>query len=185
MTDLAETIEICDTGGAEMIAHQQACAAEGKPVQISHEIAVTTSLDQIEAMMLAAPQIDCPVQHHFGSGIYMREAFLPAGTYIMGHAHKHESMNIMLKGKMAVIVDGDAKVVEGPYIFTAQPGRKLAYIIEDTIFLNAYATNETDVDALEEMVVEKSDAWKYAQQEAQNMQAINDAVRKSLGGAFS
>lgn len=48
MTDLAETIEICDTGGAEMIAHQQACAAEGKPVQISHEIAVTTSLDQIE-----------------------------------------------------------------------------------------------------------------------------------------
>ena len=115
----------------------------------------------------------------------MREAFLPAGTYIMGHAHKHESMNIMLKGKMAVIVDGDAKVVEGPYIFTAQPGRKLAYIIEDTIFLNAYATNETDVDALEEMVVEKSDAWKYAQQEAQNMQAINDAVRKSLGGAFS
>ena len=58
MTDLAETIEICDTGGAEMIAHQQACAAEGKPVQISHEIAVRTSLDQIETMMLVAPQID-------------------------------------------------------------------------------------------------------------------------------
>lgn len=185
MTDLAETIEICDNGGAEMIAHQQACSAEGKPVQINHEIAVTTSLDQIEAMMLAAPQIDCPVQHHFGPGLYMREAFLPAGTYIMGHAHKHESMNIMLKGKMAVIVDGEAKVIEGPYIFTAGPGRKLAYIIEDTVFLNAYATNETDVDALEEMVVEKSDAWKDAQQKAQNMQAINAAVRKSLGGTFS
>lgn len=185
MTNLAAQRKFCDTGSAETIARQQACSAEGEPVQINHEIAVTTSLDQIEAMMLAAPQIDCPVQHHFGPGIYMREAFLPAGTYVMGHAHKDEHMNIMLKGKMAVIVNGEAKVIEGPYIFTGQPGRKLAYIIEDTIFLNAYATNETDVDALEEMVVEKSDAWKNAQQEAQNMQAINDAVRKALGGAFS
>lgn len=185
MSNLAETIEICHTGRAEMVARQQARSAEGEQVQINHEIAVATSLDQIEAMMLAAPQIDCPVQHHFGPGLYMREAFLPAGTYIMGHAHKHESMNIMLKGKMAVIVDGEAKVIEGPCIFTAQPGRKLAYIIEDTVFLNAYATNETDVDALEEMVVEKSDAWKDAQQEAQNMQAINAAVRKSIGGTFS
>lgn len=185
MSSLAETSKICDTDGAEMIAHQQVCSAEGKPVQINHEIAVTTSLDQIEAMMLAAPQIDCPVQHHFGPGLYMREAFLPAGTYIMGHAHKHESMNIMLKGKMAVIVDGVAKLIDGPHIFTTQPGRKVAYIIQDTVFLNVYATNETDVDALEEMAVEKSDAWKDAQQKAQNMRAIDAAVRKSLGGKYS
>lgn len=185
MSNLAKAIEICDTGGAEMIAHQQACSAEGKPVQINHEIAVRTSLDQIEAMMLAAPQIDCPVQHHFGPGIYMREAFLPAGTYIMGHAHKDEHMNIMLKGKMAVIVNGETKVIEGPYIFTGQPGRKFAYIIEDTVFLNAYATDETDVEKLEEMYVDKSDAWNDAAQQAMNLQAIDAAVHKYLGGSFS
>ena len=114
MTNLAETIEICDTGGAETIAPQQVCSAKGEPVQVNQEISVASSLDQIEAMMLAAPQIDCPVQHHFGPGIYMREAFLPSGTYVMGHAHKDEHMNIMLKGKMAVIVNGEAKVIEGP-----------------------------------------------------------------------
>lgn len=185
MTGLVAKGGFCDTVGAETSARQQACSAKGEPVQVNHEIAVSTSLDQIEAMMLDAPQVDCPVVHHFGPGIYMREAFLPAGTYVMGHAHRQEQMNIMLKGKMAVIVNGEAKVIEGPYIFTGQPGRKFAYIIEDTVFLNAYATEETDVDKLEEMFVDKSDAWRSAQDEAMSMQAIEAAVQKYLWGAFA
>lgn len=185
MSDLAAQSKICDNRRAETTARQQACSAEGEPVQVNQEIAVATSLDQIEAIMLDAPQIDCPVTHHFGPGIYMREAFLPAGTYVMGHAHKDEHMNIMLKGKMAVIVNGEAKVIEGPYIFTGQPGRKFAYIIEDTVFVNAYATDETDIEKLEEMYVDKSDAWRDAEQQALNMQAIDAAVHKYLGGSFS
>lgn len=86
---------------------------------------------------------------------------------------------------MAVIVNGEAKVIEGPYIFTGKPGRKFAYIIEDTVFVNAYATDETDVDKLEEMFVDKSDAWRVAQEEAVNLQAIEAAVHKYLGGSFS
>jgi len=179
MTDLS------DTAHAETAGHQQPSHSEGDLVLVNHEMAVATSLDDIEAMMLAAPQIDCPVAHHFGHGIYMREVFMPAGTYIMGHAHRHEHMNIMLKGKMAVLVNGEAKVIEGPYIFTGQPGRKFAYIIEDTVFVNAYATDETNVDKLEEMFVDKSDAWKSAQDAALNMQAIDAAVHKYLGGSFS
>jgi quercetin dioxygenase-like cupin family protein len=185
MTDLAAQRKFCNTEDAETMARQQACSAEGEPVQVNEEIAVATSLDQIEAAMLAAPQIDCPVSHHFGPGIYMREAFLPAGTYVMGHAHKDEHMNIMLKGKMAVIVNGEAKVIEGPYIFTGQPGRKFAYIIEDTVFVNAYATEETDIEKLEEMYVDKSDAWRDANQKALNLQAIEAAVHKYIRRSFS
>lgn len=185
MTGLAENPDFCYGEDAEMIARQQVCSAEGEPVQANQEIAVANTLDQIESAMLSMPQVDCPVTHHFGPGIYMREAFLPAGTYVMGHAHKDEHMNIMIKGKMAVIVNGEAKVIEGPYIFTGQPGRKFAYIIEDTVFVNAYATEETDVEKLEEMFVDKSDAWHDAAQHSLNMQAIDAAVHKYLGGSFS
>ena len=178
-----------DNTGAETMARQQANSAKGEPVQVevhnSKEISTSSTLDQIEAAMLSQPQVDCPVQHHFGPGIYMREAFLLAGTYVMGHSHKDEHMNIMLKGKMAVIVNGEAKVIEGPYIFTGQPGRKFAYIIEDTVFVNAYATAETDIEKLEEMYVDKSDAWHDTQQQALNMQAIDAAVHKYLGGSLS
>lgn len=185
MTDVDFRAKNVDNCGAETIARQQACSAKGEPVQINHQNTVTSSFDQIEALMLSAPQVECPVTHHFGHGIYMREAFLPAGIYVMGHAHKNEHMNIMLKGKMAVIVNGEAKVIEGPYIFTGQPGRKFAYIIEDTVFVNAYATEETDIEKLEEMYVDKSDAWSDAEQQALSMQAIDAAVHKYLGGSFS
>jgi quercetin dioxygenase-like cupin family protein len=181
MTNLAEKQKACDTVGAETSAIQQARSAKDSPLQVDHSV----SLDAIEAQMLRAPQIDCPVQHHFGPGLYMREAFLPAGTYVMGHAHKHEHINIMLKGKMAVIVNGEAKMIEGPYIFTGQPGRKFAYIIEDTVFVNAYATDETDVGKLEEMFVDKSDAWQDAQDQLVNIQAIDAAVQKHLGRRLS
>jgi len=184
MTNLDPQRKPCNNSEAEMVARQQACFAEGEPLQFKHEVAVKISIDQIEAIMLAAPQIDCPITHHFGPGIYLREAFLPAGTYVMGHAHKGEHMNIMLKGKMAVIVNGEAKVIEGPYIFTGQPGRKLAYIIENTVFLNVYATEETDVETLEEMYVDKSSAWLDAQNDATNMKAIDAAVHKYFGGSF-
>jgi hypothetical protein len=96
----------------------------------------------------------------------------------MGHAHKCEHTNIMLKGKMAVIVNDEAKVIEGPCIFIGQPGRKFAYIIEDTIFQNIYATTETDIEKLEDMFVEKSEDWK----DMMGIHQIDLAVHEYLGG---
>lgn len=175
--------DLRDTADAETNGIQQPCSAEGELVQVNHDIAVATSLDQIEAMMLAAPQVDCPIQHHFGPGIYMREGFVPAGTYVMGHTHKREHLNILLRGKLAIIVNGEAKVIEGPYIFNAKPGRKFFYAIEDAVLVNAFAIDETDLDKLEETLVDKSDQWKSAQDAEMNMQAIDAAVQKYLVGA--
>lgn len=179
---VAKKAQICDIAGAEFSAIPQACPAKGEPVQIAHR---KPTFDDVEAMMLAADQVDCPVKHHFGPGVYVREAFLPAGTYVMGHAHKHEHMNIMISGKMAVIVNGDARIIEGPCVFNGEPGRKFAYIIEDTVFQNVYATSETDLDVIEDMFVDKSAAWANAQEQRRNEVAIDMAVRQYIGGSLS
>jgi len=179
MTNLDKDPLFCDTARAETLAHQQALSEVDQPLREIQPIQdVPAMLDGIESMMLTADQVDCPVQHHFGPGIYIREVFMPAGTYVMGHAHKCEHMNVMLKGKMAVIVNGEAKVIEGPCIFIGQPGRKFAYIIEDTIFQNIYATTETDIEKLEDMFVEKSEDWK----DLMGIQQIDLAVHEYLGG---
>ena len=179
MTNLDKAPLFCDTARAETLANQQALSEVDQPL---HEIQpiqdVSTMLDGIESMMLTAEQVACPTQHHFGPGIYIRESFMPAGTYVMGHSHKCEHMNVMLKGKMAVIVNGEAKVIEGPCIFIGQPGRKFAYIIEDTIFQNIYATTETDIEKLEDMFVEKSEDWK----DMMGIHQIDLAVHEYLGG---
>lgn len=184
MNNLAVTPDFCDNAGAETVANRQAGSQEDSVVQLSTDIQADSSisLDAIEEIMLAEDQIDCPVQHYFGPGIYVREIFLPAGIYVMGHAHKKPTMNILQKGKMVVLVNGEARVIESPYTFNSEPGRKFAYVIEDCVFQNIHATEETDLEKIEQIFIDKSDAWKSKQVEIQNLQALNQAVRKHIEG---
>lgn len=119
----------------------------------------TTDMEALESAMLAQPQTECPVTHHFGPGIYIREVRIPAGVLVIGHSHRDQSLNIMLAGKMALLADGEISIVEAPFMKVTLPGRKVGYAIEDTVWQNVYATTETDLAKLEEMYVEKSPAW--------------------------
>jgi hypothetical protein len=119
----------------------------------------TTDLDALESAMLTQPQTECPVTHHFGPGVYIREVRIPAGLLVVGHSHRDENLNIMLAGKMALLVDGQISIVEAPFMKVALPGRKVGYAIEETVWQNVYATDETDIAKLEEMYVDKSAAW--------------------------
>lgn len=116
-------------------------------------------IEQIEAEMLRMPQADCPVVHHFGPGIYIREVTLKAGTLAVGHAQKFEHLNIMLTGSVAIVDDGQIKTLKAPMIYVGKPGRKMGYVLEDTVWLNVYSTEEQDIDKLEETYLEKSQTW--------------------------
>lgn len=123
------------------------------------------SVDDMEAEMLEYPQTECPVAHHFGPGVYIREVTIPSGTLVIGHAHKHSCLNVLVKGKMALLEGGVVRTVEAPMIFTTPPGRKMAYVIDEVVFQNIHATDETDVHKLEEQLVDKSAVWEAHQLE--------------------
>ena len=130
--------------------------AKASTAELSHP----EKLELLEDHMLSLPQVECPVVHHFGPGIYIREVHLPAGTLAVGHAQKFEHLNIMLQGAVAMVGDdGKLKVMRAPLIFTGQPGRKFGYVLEDTIWQNIYATEETDIGTLEETYLDKSITW--------------------------
>lgn len=131
---------------------------------IMNEIASIDDIEAFEAHMLTLPQVECPVEHIFGPGIYIRQVFMPAGTIVIGHSHKIPSLNMVLSGKLALLEDGVRREITAPYIFTSKEGRKVAYVLEDCVFQNIYATEETDLDKLEEMCVEKSSAYMEALQ---------------------
>jgi len=132
----------------------------------------------LEKEMLEMPQADCPVAHHFGPGIYIREVTLPAGIFAVGHAQRYEHLNIMLTGKVA-IVDGDqVRVLEAPLIFTGKPGRKVGYVLETCVWQNVYATNETDIDTLEAHYLDKSKTWEaYDKEHSKIEHALNQHNR--------
>lgn len=127
---------------------------------VSHIVKEPIDLDMVEAYMLSLPQVDIPVSHHFGPGVYMREITIPAGTMALGAHQRFDHMNILLRGKVAMLDGDQVRIVEGPLVFTGKPGRKIGACIEDCTWLNIFATDETDVTKLEEMIADFSQLMK-------------------------
>jgi hypothetical protein len=95
----------------------------------------------------------------------------------MGHKQRFAHLNIMLKGKAIMISeDGSTKVIEAPLMFTGEAGsQKVGVILEDMIWQNIFPTNETDIDKLEEMFFDKSDAW-FEFEDSFNAKAIESRI---------
>ena len=115
-----------------------------------HLVPQVNKIERLESEMLKLPQVDCPVRHIFGPGVYIREVTLPADTYAIGHHQNFAHLNVMIKGRVRMHrEDGSTFELVAPQTFVGQPGRKAGYVIEDTIWQNIYATTETDVEKLE------------------------------------
>ena len=107
-------------------------------------------MNDIIKSLLKEPQVSCPVAHHFGKGIYIREITIPQGTLIVGRYHKFPHLNIMLRGVLSTYdSQGQSVELKPPLIFESAPGRKFGYAVETVVWLNVYATNETDIEKLE------------------------------------
>jgi len=101
------------------------------------------------------PQRDTTVNHHFGPGMYIREIVAPAETFMIGFYQKTDHMNIFVKGRVLMLKDGEVIDLKAPQLFTAPPGQKCGYIVEEMVWLNIYITDETNVGKLEEMFLDK------------------------------
>jgi len=121
---------------------------------------IFSNVDEAEKEMLQLPQVDCPVVHHFGPNLCIREVFITKGTMAVGHKQKFKNMNILLKGKVMMLNDnGQTKIVEAPFIFEGEPGRKIGYILEDMVWQNIYSTDLKDSNEVEDFFIEKSENW--------------------------
>jgi hypothetical protein len=129
---------------------------------------------ELELAMLPMVQVACDCIHRFGPGLYIREVSMPAGTLVVGHHHNQEHMNIMLKGKGTLLVDGIKMEIEAPFMYVAGPGRKVAYWTEDTVWQNIFATEITDIETLELIYLTKSPAFAETIAGYNQMERIGD-----------
>jgi len=121
-------------------------------------------MDRLEVQMLALPQTVCSVRHLFTPGQYTREVTIPAGSYIVGHKHRHPHLNIFTEGSgVMVMCDGRHQELQAPFVFVGQPGRKCGYARTEVVWLNVFATDERDIEKLEEMFFDKSEEFVEAQ----------------------
>ena len=101
---------------------------------------------------------NCPLTHKFAPGVYVREIFIPKGTCIVGKIHKHDHPNFLMSGEVLVITEYQGREhLKAPLSIISKAGTKrIVLALEDTVWITVHATNETDLEKIEEVVIAKS-----------------------------
>jgi hypothetical protein len=125
---------------------------------IPPEKTVRQKISDLQDAVGKVPQVECPLQHSFIDGVYVRTIFIPAGTVIVGKIHKHSHANILSKGEVSVMTEaGGLERLVGPLTMTSPAGCKRAvYAHTDTTWTTIHRTDETDLEKIEDWVIAKT-----------------------------
>ena len=97
-----------------------------------------------------------PVKNVFTDGQLVREIFNPAGELLVTAIHKISHPYFLLKGEMSIMTEeGEERIVAPHYGITKAGTKRIIYAHTDCIFVTVHATNETDLNKIEEEIVSK------------------------------
>ena len=115
-----------------------------------------------ETAMREMPQVELETKHYFADGMYAREVFRPAGTFIIGKVHKREHFYIVTKGAVQVASADGLQIYEAPAVVVSKPGTKRAVLaLEDSVCMTVHRTDNTDLDAIEKELIEEDQRTLY------------------------
>lgn len=107
----------------------------------------------LKDLLLTMPgeAIEMPVEHTASDGMYMRKLLIPKGSLVVGKIHKKPCMNIVASGDITVLTETGCLRVQAGYTVQSPAGiMKVGYAHEDTVFINVFRTDETDIDKIED-----------------------------------
>lgn len=95
--------------------------------------------------------IDCPLEHSFFPGLYVRKITMPKGAKIISRVHRTRHPYCVLRGKVDVFIPGfGVQHIEAPFHGVTEPGtQRLLYCHEETVWIT-YHSNPDD-ESLEEI----------------------------------
>lgn len=93
---------------------------------------------------------DFPVTHTLIDGVYTRTLFIAKGQILVGKIHLKECVNIVAKGDISVLTETGCGRFQAGHVATSAPGiQKIGYAHEDTVFINVFRTDQTDIEKIE------------------------------------
>ena len=127
-----------------------------------------TGILKLEAKCETLPQVDCPIVHTFAEGIYTRTMTAPAGTFIIGKRHRHQIVNVLIRGRALVFAgDGKAEEVSAPYTVVSEPYvKKMFHVLDEIEWMTIHPTEETDLELIEkEAIITEPDYVLYIEEQ--------------------
>ena len=95
--------------------------------------------------------------HFFGDGIYIREMKAPKGFLLVSKLHKTNHPFFLIKGDVTVGTENGPIQYKAPMWGMTKPGTKrVMFFHEDTTWITVHATDETDLEKIEDEVIAKT-----------------------------
>jgi quercetin dioxygenase-like cupin family protein len=107
-------------------------------------------------MMSLKEQIDRDTVHHFSSGVYAKQMFLPKGAVALTHKHKYDHLSILAQGAVVLETPEGRQLYRAPVAVTIRAGVAHGIMaLEDSVWFCIHATDETDPAKVDEVVIQK------------------------------
>jgi len=123
---------------------------------------VADKLNRLDAILIRGEQIDCPLEHQFVDGMYMRERFVPAGTLFTTYTWIHEHPFFHSMGELLIY---DVKSASWRHHIAPSHGitqagtKRIVYALTDIVWTTCHVNkhNIQDIEELEGYLLEKYD----------------------------
>ncbi len=117
-------------------------------------------IDALVQRMLALPDavrdFNDATEHEFASGLYIRKLRIPAGQLVVGRVHLKPCVNIVESGEITVLTEFGARRLTAGFVGVSRPGiQKVGLAHKDTVFVNVFRTDATDVPTVEREIATK------------------------------
>lgn len=113
------------------------------------------AIDALEIELLKMPQANHGLEHLFTDGLYIRVATIQKGTLFTTPIYNEECVLTMLKGKLLIITEKSAGIVDPPSFVLTEKGTKRAILaLEDVLAhtIHPNPTNDRDIENLESRI---------------------------------
>lgn len=95
------------------------------------------------------------ISHHFSDGVYAKQMSLKQGYTALTHKHNYDHLSILAQGEVVITANGVKNVFTAPYCIDIKAGVEHSIeALKDSIFFCVHATNETDIDKVDETLIE-------------------------------
>lgn len=111
------------------------------------------SISQIDQLVKDLQPYDqkhnLPMNHFFGKHLYVRQAFYPKGSIVVGRIHKYDHVFMLVSGKITVWTVNGKQLLTGPCIFESKAGtQRVGYVHAHAMCLNMHGVaDETEISS--------------------------------------
>ncbi len=113
----------------------------------------------IEAMAVF-PQIECPLEHTFLPGLYIRTLHVPKDALTVGKIHKHPCFNMLSRGDRTTLIEDQMVRIRAPFSYWSGPGnQRVSYTHEDSVWITQHWNPRElrDIPTLEKELVAETE----------------------------